>query len=122
MTKRSLTDEMEELSMASLGLLNLVLSHWFKPAGDHPVDTAYREARLVSLEKKMGNSEVTCASDLCTILLSTYDGNVLSHRSGHKNVITRKCLVSNTLAVLLACSDSAKDTALRGLQLMCSPV
>lgn len=116
MTKRSLTDEMEGLSVASLSLLSLVLSHWFKPSCAHgsPVDTAYREARLVSLEKKLGNSEATCASDLCTVLLSTYDGNMLSHSSGHKNS-TRKCLVSHTLAVLLACSDTAKITALKGL-------
>ena len=100
---------MEELSMASLGLLNLVLSHWFKPASDHPVDTAYRKARIVSLEKKMENSEATCASDLCTILLSTYDGSTC----GQKNS-TRKCLVSHTLAVLLACSDTAKGTAMKG--------
>ena len=112
MTKRSLIDEIEELSMASLSLLNLVLSRWFKPAGEHPVAAAYREARLVSLEEKMENSEATCASDLCTILLSTYDGNT-SHCSGHKNS-TRKCLVSHTLAVLLACSDTAKRTALKG--------
>ena len=112
LTKRSLVDEMEELSMASLGLLNLVLSHWFKPAGDHPVDAAYRKTRLVSLEKKMENSEATCASDLCTILLSTYDGSTL-HCSGQKN-LTRKCLVSHTLAVLLACSNTAKGTALKG--------
>ena len=115
MTKRSLRDEREGLSMASLGLLNLVLAQWFKPSGHHgsPVDTAYREARLVSLEKKTGKSETSCASDLCTILLSSYDGNML-HCSGHKNC-TRKCLISHTLAVLLASSDSAKDTALNGL-------
>lgn len=110
MAKRSLTDEMEELSIASLGLLNLVLSCWFKPTSDHPVDAAYREARLVSLEKKMCNSEATCASDLCTVLLSTYDSNI-SHHSGHN---TRKCLVGQTLAILLACSDTAKTTALKG--------
>ena len=101
--------------MACLGLLNLVLSQWFKPSGHRgsPVDTAYREARLVSLEKKMENSETTCASDLCTALLSSYDNNMLHCRSGHKNW-TRKCLFSHTLAVLLASSDSAKTTALKG--------
>lgn len=114
MTKQSLTDEREGLSMACLGLLNLVLSQWFKPSGhcSSPVDVAYCEARLVSLEEKMGNSETTCASDLCTVLLSSYDSNVL-HCSGHKNC-TRKCLFSDTLAVLLASSDSAKTTALKG--------
>ena len=114
MTKWSLTDEREALSMACLGLLNLVLSQWFRPSGRRgsPVDAAYREARIVSLEKKMGNSETTCASDLCTALLSSYDSNML-HCSGHKNC-TRKCLFSHTLAVLLASSDSAKTTALKG--------
>lgn len=101
--------------MAGLGLLNLVLSRWFRPADGHigPVEAAYREARLSSLEKKMGNSEATCASDLCTVLLSTYDDSMLSHSSGHKSS-ARKCLINHTLAVLLACSDSAKATALKG--------
>ena len=110
-------DEMEDLSTANLGLLNLVLSQWFKPSSDcsGPVDAAYRKARLLSLEKEMENSETTCASDLCTVILSSYDGNVL-HCSEHKNC-TRKCLISHTLAVLLASSDSAKATALKGLYL-----
>ena len=117
MTKRSLTDEREGLSVACLGLLNLVLSQWFKPSGHRgsPVDAAYHEARLMSLEKKTGTSETSCASDLCTILLSSYDSNMF-HCSGHKNC-TKKCLLSHTLAVLLASSDSAKATALKGLYL-----
>jgi len=120
MTKKGFTDETEELLVANLSLLNLVLSHWFKPAGGHgdPVGMANHEARLLSLEEKMVNSETTCASDLCTVLLSVYDSNMLSHSSGHKSV-TRKCLVSHTLAVLLACSESAKATALKGICCVC---
>lgn len=109
-------NEMGGLSVTSLSLLNLILSNWFRPASG-PVYTAYREARLISLEKKMTNSETTCASDLCTVLLSAYDGNTLSHPGGHK-ISTGKCLVSHTLAVLLASSDTAKTTALEGTQPM----
>ena len=99
MVKRSSGDHTDDLTMAGFSLLNLILSGWFGPATSDPINEACRQARLQLVEE---------SCDLCTLLLSAYDGNSL--RSGHKG----RGLAGDTLAVLLACSNTAKNTALKG--------
>jgi len=100
MIKKSSEDQTDNLTMAGFSLLNLVLSNWFRP---DPVDEACRQARLELLE------DTSQYCDLCTLLLWAHDGSLL-RGGGHKE----KSLVGHTLAVLLACSDTAKNTALKG--------
>jgi len=103
MVKKSSEDQTDDLTMAGFSLLSLVLSQWFRPATSDPVDEACRQARLELLER----TSQYC--DLCTLLLRAYDGSLL-RGGGHKE----KSLAGHTLAVLLACSDTAKKTALKG--------